>query len=117
MTDPNKQRPQIIEEWLTTRALGALLGITPDAVKRRIYRGVYKDVRRGLSKGGKKIWLIHVYDDSLPPEIAQLYEHQMKGAQPQCFLSIREARMLKASLDGVSPLLQKLLKELAERPK
>ena len=63
------------------------------------------------------MWLIHVYDDSLPREIAQLYELQIKEAQPQCFLSIREARMLKASLDGIFLLLQELLKELAERTK
>jgi hypothetical protein len=113
MTDQDKGLSQIIPEWVTTGQLGGLLGVKGDTIKHRIARGLYKSAKKVEKGRGGGAWMINVYDENLPPEIAHLYEQQITAPQPQCFVSLREARMLRASLDRVALLL----KELAERPK
>jgi hypothetical protein len=113
MTDHERNSRQIIEEWLGVRDLGNLLGLRGDSIKHRIARGVYRDVRKVRGKGGF-IWQVHVSDQAVPPEIMQLWESQVRGMQPQCFVSIRVAQMLTTALEDVSVLLRELLKQLKE---
>jgi|GEM_PF-762452 hypothetical protein len=98
----------IIQKWLTTRELGGLLGLKGDTIKHRVQRGIYKSARKVPGKGGA-VWLISVYDEALPVEIRQLYELQVNGSQPRCFLSIREAQIIRVSLEDTNRLLRQLL--------
>lgn len=116
MTEHKGPSRQVIQEWLTTAVLGELLGVEADTIKHRIRQGVYRDVRKVPGKGGL-VWQVYVYDEAVPPEIGQLYELQIKGIQPQCFLSIRVGRMLMAALENTNILLRQVLKELSERPR
>lgn len=65
-----------MREYQTTSQLGKLLGITGDAVKRRIYKGKYTMVKRESGRGGQ-IWLVSVYDPEIPQDIRNLYEGQV----------------------------------------
>lgn len=67
-----------MREWLTTAQLGKLLGITGDAIKRRIYKGRYHLVRRDSEpgKGGHKSWQVSIYDPAVPQDVRDLFERQ-----------------------------------------
>jgi len=66
-----------MREYLSLAQLGKIEGVKGDTIKRRIYRGKYRKVRRTEpGRGGKKSWEISIYDPAIPQEVRDLYERQ-----------------------------------------
>lgn len=66
-----------MREYLSLAQLGKIEGVKGDTIKRRIYRGKYRKVRRAdPGRGGKRSWEISIYDTAIPQEVRDLYERQ-----------------------------------------
>ena len=63
-----------MREWLSTAQLGKIEGVTGDAIKRRIYAGKYRKVKREPGRGGKACWHISIYDPAVPQDVRDLFE-------------------------------------------
>jgi hypothetical protein len=57
-------------------------------------------------------WEVNVYDESLPPEIGQLYDLQ-RPVSPQCVLCIRHLQIIQEELKGMMAFTREVLEHLA----
>lgn len=106
----------IVGEWLSPMELARLCGVTSSAIRKRISRGVYRNIKidestkQGLPDKGKPR-RIHIFDPAIPEDVRsrwKLIQEQTFGLTTQRDdLLLDEIREIKTMLKSISELANK----------
>jgi len=105
----------ITDNWLTTKQLGQLYGVSADAVKRWCLTGKYRLTKKVPGRGGQR-WYINIFDDAIEPGIRKLWEKTVDKAGDGIVLNEVFADKLQKIIDQqqkILELLEKVVKKLS----